>query len=385
MPDTLVLVLGTADWDAPIATNQHRVVRELARQFDVLFADGTATRRLRLSGEDLRRLGDRLVPQPRSGGRTVPPCVTRVGPVLVPYHGAATRTLNARLLHAQLRRWTEHRGPRALWSYTPFTYGLEALADHTVYHLVDLLHHNPGVPAGRLLRAERALAERTALALATSEPIGRHLGQQGFRSVRVLPNVADVGTFLAATAPRTRPPVVLFTGALAPHKLDLPLLELLAGRLAGKGSLRLVGPSPSGANDPRLARLRAAGAQLLPLLRPEALALEVARASVGIVPYQLTELTRGISPLKTYEYLAGGLPVVSTALPAVQPVPGAIWTERSREAFVARVLALLDDDPDEGATARRGLAATHDWPARGAVLRRLLEEGLTRSCRPLPA
>ena len=45
----LVLILGTAEWNAPIATNQHYVTRELARAFDILFAEGVGTRRPSLS------------------------------------------------------------------------------------------------------------------------------------------------------------------------------------------------------------------------------------------------------------------------------------------------------------------------------------------------
>ena len=369
----LVLVLGTAEWDATIATNQHGVTAELAREVDVVFAEGTGTRRLRPTAADLGRVLHRLRPAAGQARRPLPARTTVVGPRVVPHHGPATSAVNGRALRRQLRTWVEHPGPRVLWTYTPFTYGLERDADATVYHLVDLLHHNPGVPADRLLAAERALADRCDLALATSVPIGAHLGGQGFGRVEVLPNVADTRPFAEAAARRRADaalPVVLFVGALAAHKLDLPLLEHLAARLAGRARLRLVGPL--GAPSPAWDRLVAAGVELLPPVGRPALAEQVAAAAVGLVPYAVNALTAGISPLKRYEYLAAGLPVVSTALPEMHPVPGAVWVEPTPEAFADRVLALLGPSSDDDRARRQQLAAQHDWTGRGEQLRGLL-------------
>ncbi len=91
---------------------------------------------------------------------------------------------------------------------------------------------------------------------------------------------------------------------------------------------------------------------------------------MGLVPYRSTPLTRGISPLKTFEYLAAGLPVVSTPLPAVAPVDGAVFLQ-DPATFVARVLQLLaDEDPSRPARMTR-LAQGHDWESRGRDLRAL--------------
>jgi glycosyltransferase involved in cell wall biosynthesis len=41
-------------------------------------------------------------------------------------------------------------------------------------------------------------------------------------------------------------------------------------------------------------------------------------AEVAVIPFRLTTLTHNVSPLKLYEYLAAGLPVVSTPLREVK-------------------------------------------------------------------
>ncbi len=231
----LVLVLGTADWNAPVATNQHHVTRALAADWPVVFAEGTGTRSLRPS--DARRVVRRLRSAPALEGRPVPQGVEVVTPRVVPHHAPSTRRVNSALLHRQLRRWVEHPGPRLLWTYTPFTYGLERRADRTVYHLVDLLHENPGVHRGRLLAAERRL--EADVAIGTSPAIEDHLRSQGFADSRCLLNVCDVALFSAAAQDPdvSRGTSVVFAGTLAPHKLDGELLLELAGPWAvGSGS-----------------------------------------------------------------------------------------------------------------------------------------------------
>ncbi|GAB7192041.1 glycosyltransferase family 1 protein [Kineococcus sp. NUM-3379] len=372
--EPLVLVLGTADWDAVIGTNQHYVTRALAQRFGVVFTEGTGTRRLRLS--DARRVLRRLRPSAPTGARRpVPDGVQVVTPRLVPSHGRPVRPLNSRLLHAQVRRWVEHPGPRLLWTYTPYAYGLAELADATVYHLVDLLHENPGVDRASLLAAERELARRADVAIGTSAPIQEHLRSQGFRSTLCLRNVADVAVFARAAERRTGPrlPVVVFAGAVTEHKLDLELLAALARGLRGTARLRLIGPvSPGATAHPRWRELLDAGAEVVAPVPLEELAEEYASAAVGIVPYRSTPLTQGITPLKTFEYLAAGLPVVSTPLPGVEPVREAVWVEDGAEAFVARVRTLAAAWDRRRSERCRSLASGHDWSARGEELRSLL-------------
>lgn len=365
----LVLVLGTADWDAVIATNQHHVSAALADRWSVLFTEGAGTRRLRLS--DARRVLRRLRPSVPVVGREVPQGLEVVSTRLVPHHAPSTRAVNGRLLRHQVRRWIEHDGPRLLWTCTPFSYGLERLADSTVYHLVDLLHENPGVHRERLLAAERTLADGTNLAIATSPAVQDHLLAQGFATTTCLPNVCDVDLFAAARGRGVpRGTTVVFAGTLAPHKVDLPLLADLAEAL-GPRMLRLIGPvTDSAATDPAWSRLVAAGAEIVGALPAAALADELAAATVGIVPYLVSPLTVGISPLKTFEYLAAGLPVVSTPLPAVTEVPGAVVVA-DREVFVRQVLQVLAVDDPARPERVAAVAQGQDWSSRGRELRAL--------------
>jgi teichuronic acid biosynthesis glycosyltransferase TuaH len=376
----LILVLGTADWNAPIATNQHYVTRELAKEYPVIFAEGLGTRRPTLSRGDLARMIQRLRrvarPAPPIASRPVPINLEVLSPFAIPLHSDWTRRLNTSLLARAVSRWISHQGAKVLWTYTPYTYGLEHCPDATIFHLVDLIHNNPGVDAESFLAAERNLARHCDIAIATSPLIGEHLSEQGFTSVDVKANVADVDVFLTATGQNVaRPdmPVVVFAGNLRGDKLDLDILRELSLQLAGKATLKMIGPIGINGDDHKFQKeLRKSGATIIPPISLEELAVELSLSAIGIIPYQINELTRGISPLKTFEYLAAGLPVVATPLPALTPIDDSLWIEDTPQAFAARVVDLLDRDEPAVREQRVTIAKEHSWTVRGEDLRNQL-------------
>ncbi|GGM21933.1 glycosyl transferase [Micromonospora sonchi] len=386
VPD--VLVLGTAEWDSPIATNQHYVTRELARTANVTFVESLGLRRPKLRRDDVLRMaararrafGDRhenSAHRPRPAGSRI------VSPLVLPVHRAPTRPINRALLRRATSDWLASPRPRVLWTFTPVTYGLEDSADAVIYHCVDLLATFPGVDGVAVGRGERSLASRTAVAIATSKAVQEHLAAAGFPRIELLPNVADVSVFTAASRPPSqRRPAVLFSGNLTVHKLDLRLLESVAAALRGRGELLLAGPLAAGGGsfDTQLRRLEELGARHLGVLTPAQLAEVAGTCAVGLIPYAINDYTRGVSPLKCFEYLSSGLAVLSTGLPAVVELARANphVTVAGVDDFAARLLELIVPVTDTVLTDRMTSAAEHGWQGRGAVLRTLLESELAR-------
>lgn len=381
-----VLMLGTADWDAPIATNQHHVARELSRAAKVIFVESLGLRRPTLRRADVVRMASRAK---RAFGRqeAIPPRRLQpegtqvVSPLLLPVHRAPTRAVNAALLRRATAGWLRSASPRVLWTFTPVTYGLEAAADLVVYHCVDLLGTFPGVDAVAVARGERKISSHTTVAIATSKAVEDHLNGVGFPNVTLLPNVADVSVFQnTSRSARDRRPAVLFSGNLTVHKLDVALLESIAVAVRGHGELLLAGPlaAGGGAFDQELRRLESLGARYLGLLTPEQLGDVAGTCAVGLIPYVINDYTRGVSPLKSFEYLASGMAVLSTRLPAVdelaQTNEHVVVTDAAEVR--AQVLRMLHPVTDEVIDSRMASAASHGWEARGHVLRTLLASEL---------
>ena len=112
----------------------------------------------------------------------------------------------------------------------------------------------------------------------------------------------------------------MFTGAISAIKLDMALLTELA-RSRPDWSLALVGPVGLGDPHTDVGALAAEpNVHLLGKRAYEELPGVLRGADAGLIPYVRSELTASIFPMKVYEYLAAGLPVVATPLPALEGV-----------------------------------------------------------------
>lgn len=377
-----VLVLGTADWDQAIATNQHYVVRELCRgdSMRVSFVESLALRRPQLAPRDINRIFRRVRAAlgqvgrlPSAPRRRRPEGLEVCSPLVIPFHSGPVARINRIILEKTIADWIAYRGPKLLWAYSPVTYGLENYADEVIYHCVDLLGTVPRISKELIEVSEQHLARSGALAIATSQVVQIHLRDMGFPSVRLWENVADTEVIAAARPLHAKRVAgrVIFAGNLAPNKVDFGLLESLAD--AGL-NVCVAGPRTEGGGSDAdaFASLVAHGVHYLGMLTLEELATELVQSTVGVIPYVLNDYTRGVSPLKTFEYLAAGLAVVSTAIPGVDKSLRGIWTESTTEAFVERARSLAVVPSDEAVRERISTARDHSWTRRGEQVRGLV-------------
>jgi glycosyltransferase involved in cell wall biosynthesis len=372
-----IVCVGLADWETDLWTNQHHLMSRLARTNRVLFVESLGLRRPQIAGRDLRRIGRRLraglaPPRERDGLHVL-------SPLVLPFHGnAAVRRLNARLLPALVGRAADRLGFRnpILWSYVPQAEVLlEPLAPSTVvYHCVDDIASQKGVDAASFRAAEQRFLRRTDLVLA-SAPLLAERARSVATNVLDAPNVADTALFSTALddgpvdpAIAALPaPRIVFTGAVVTTKLDIPLIVELA-RSSPDSSIALVGPV--GVGDPTTdvsALEREPNVHLLGGRRYGELPAVLRGADAAIIPYARTPLTDGVFPMKVYEYLAAGLPVVTTPLPSLQGVEEVEFARTGRE-FAERIAALIAADSPAARAERSARAATHSWDARIAQI-----------------
>ncbi len=98
--------------------------------------------------------------------------------------------------------------------------------------------------------------------------------------------------------------------------------------------------------------------------RPYEALPEVLRgADAGLIPYALNQLTESIFPMKVYEYLAAGLPVVATRLPALADVKE-VATAADAPSIVALLEQAMADDSPELRAARSRETQAHSWERR---------------------
>jgi glycosyltransferase involved in cell wall biosynthesis len=136
--------------------------------------------------------------------------------------------------------------------------------------------------------------------------------------------------------------------------------------------IRMVGPVAKidPAELPQAPNLEYAGQVAYPDL-PEVMA----GFDVALMPFALNEATRSISPTKTLEYLAAGLPVVSTRVrDVVDDYADVVHLADDGAAFAAACRAVLDDDLAARDRRVRPLQERQEWDAIAASMARSIEE-----------
>jgi glycosyltransferase involved in cell wall biosynthesis len=378
LQDRDIVCVGFADWDTELWTNQHHLMSRLASENRVLFVESLGLRRPQLARRDVARILRRLrrgVAPPRAVDGLEGLHV--LSPLVLPLHRyGLVRALNARLLPALVRRATRRLGLQRpiLWAYVPQAEVLvHALSPSlVVYHCVDDIAAQAGIDAASFRAAERRFVARADLVLASAPALAarmRALVAEAHAGARVLeaPNVADTALFATALAPGPTDaalaalprPRIVFTGAVVATKLDVALLVALA-RARPAWSFALVGPV--GPGDPRtdVSALRAEPNVHLLGPRPYAALPAVLRgAEAGLIPYARNTLTESIFPMKVYEYLAAGLAVVATPLPALEGV-----AEVATAPDAAGLAGLLDAALASDTPERSRAAAGHSWERR---------------------
>jgi glycosyltransferase involved in cell wall biosynthesis len=176
--------------------------------------------------------------------------------------------------------------------------------------------------------------------------------------------------------------VVLFSGSHRPWH-GVHVLEAAARRLQDHPSLffLFVGGTPKEARGFRGRHLGALPYERMPEV--------VAAADVGVAPYdpgRLAQLQLGFywSPLKIFEYMATGLPVVTIRRPPLTEIvregqEGLFFREGDAEELAAMLVRLADDPTLRarlGASGRERVVARYSWAVHCAQVESVLERVL---------
>lgn len=252
------------------------------------------------------------------------------------------------------------RGRPDVLLYSPMALDVaEALEPaHLFYDVMDDLASFAKAPPGMVLRQRRALQEADVVFTG-----GRSL-HQGVLPHRTGPChlfASGVETAHYERSVQLRRPhdrkVAGYVGVVD-ERLDLNLLAGLAAALPG-WTVRVVGPTAKiePADLPQADNLAYPGMVAYADL-PEVMA----GFDVALMPFALNEATRAISPTKTLEYLAAGLPVVSTRVPdVVAGYTGLVHLVDDAQEMAAACEEVVTHDPASRADRLRSVARLHEW------------------------
>lgn len=236
----------------------------------------------------------------------------------------------------------------------------------------------------RLVADEKRLLREADLVIVTS-PRLQETKHPIARSIALVPNGVDYEAFANASLRASEPldvqpiprPRLGYVGHIS-SRLDLDLLIAVA-KARPDQSLVLVGSVWEGGCEEEMAALRSLpNVHILPPREGTAVPACAASFDVGLIPYRLSEEAESISPLKMYEYLAAGLPVVSSDIPAARQVSHLVRLAHGTEGWIEEIdAALAERDDATKVTARQALAQANDWSLRLEALSSEIEQALS--------
>lgn len=264
---------------------------------------------------------------------------------------------------AALLEWTGSREIVALVQHPYWSPLAEALPDSKlIYDCLD--HHegfeNTGEGIGAL---ERKLLETADAVVVTSQWLHDFAAVHN-RNVAVIRNAAEFERFAASPFTVFSDPagrrVIGYFGAIA-EWFDVDLLREIAQSFP-ECLLLLVGADECGARQ-RLGDLR--NVLLTGEVKYADLPHFVHGMDICLLPFRVTPLTMATNPVKIYEYLAAGKPVVAVDLPEMAQFGSVIDVAQTREGFIEKVRGLLAaPQTDSALSARQEYAAQHTWHRR---------------------
>jgi GT2 family glycosyltransferase/glycosyltransferase involved in cell wall biosynthesis len=245
-----------------------------------------------------------------------------------------------------------------------------------VYDCLDR-HGGFSTNSAAVIAEEEALIQSSDLVTATSRVLYEDLKTRNVQSL-LLPNAADFDHFsvFVGEAPvwleQLQKPVIGYYGAIADW-FDTALVGRIA-RLRPQWSVVLVGSTYSADLRPLtgLPNVHLPGEQPYEILPAYLHAFDAC-----IIPFKKSPLTEATNPVKFYEYLCAGKPVVSVMLPELRPhePQGLVYLADEAEDFVSQIERALAEDSPGRVRLRTQFAERNTWETRYARLHRAVRFG----------
>jgi len=360
-----IVYIGLVDWDHIRERSQHLAL-ELSRYHKVLYV---------WQASPVASLWYRLPLPPRY--LVINENLRILRPWVLPFHKySPIMAINQRLMLRAIRSHLPPEEVDVLWLSHPWDYGYcQRLKAPLICY--DCMDNIPLLwPAPNLTSLEERLLQRADLVFVTSRSLQRRALELAFQVILV-PNAVEFSHFTrAATEPLPIPedlagiprPRIGFYGTFG-HWIDLELIEHLASACS-HWSYVFIGLFEVPKSDLETLR-RLCNVHFLGVRDYYDLPAYLQHIDVWWLPFCRNEMTIDVDPLKVYEYLAAGKPVVATRLPEIEKFAPFAELAEGEDEFKAKIEAFLNRaDSEEHVQARIAFAAQNTWEERG---RRIVE------------
>lgn len=270
-----------------------------------------------------------------------------------------------------------------LWTYMPNSIDLINKFDKraVIYDCVDKHSEYNGLINKQVVdKMEEELARKSNIIFTTAEGLYSHLKEYN-NNIFLIPNGADFEHFNRARTKNRIPkemesikkPILGFVGVIHDW-IDLNLIEHLAKKRP-ELSIVLIGPIGAGVDIETLNKCK--NVFFLGRIDYKKLPEYIAQFDICLNVFKVNDLSFNVSPLKFYEYLATGKPIVSTNMPQIKNFSDVVYIAYSYDEFLKKCEDALREDNVELIEKRISYAKAASWQNKvDEMVKILKEEGI---------
>ena len=382
-----IVCFSSNDW-TDIPSSKFHIMRYLGQHNRVLFVETLGLRSPRASAHDARRVVGKVKRTVR-GLRNVENDIYIWSPVAVPYHGVpAVQRLNGRLVSTmvgRLMRQLDMSNP-VIWSFLPNAIDvIERLPPgRVVYHCIDDYGEFTDVPRAAFELLEKRMLRAADLTVVSAQRL-YDLRKDDARAISYVPHGVNLEEFRASLVqPTSLPdmdaidgPIAGFVGRIADW-IDLDLVARCAREMPD-WSFVMVGPS----NVDLSAYESVPNLHFTGRCEHELVPHYIQRFDVALMPFARNSVVDSVNPLKMYEYLAVGTPVVTVPMDEIGDFAQVVDIAEP-EHFPQAIAAAHASDRPADRERRVQSVSDRSW---GAIADRILDDldSVTEPGAPDPA
>ncbi len=373
--NTPIVCFSSNDWN-DIPSSKFHIMRYIGQSRTVLFIETIGIRQPRICANDAKRAFHKIE-KSLQGSRHAEAKIYRWSPLAIPFHKVmVVRHINSLYIAAMIKRISSTLDIKkpVIWSYLPNAIGIIKRLDFSklVYHCIDDYGEFTGAPKRSFEAMEREILQTADLTVVSSREL-LSLKRPHSKNIAYVPHGVDLKGFERELKNRVtlpdidavKGPTAGFVGRIADW-IDLELVGRCASEMR-HWSFVFVGPS-----NVDLSRYRGMGNMIFLGRRDHRLIPHyIKRFDVCLMPFVCNRLVASVNPLKMYEYLAVGKPVVSVPMPETAEFAGVVAIAEPRD-FSRAIQHVYETDSPSKQEVRIDSVRGRSWEAvADTILERL--------------
>ena len=164
-------------------------------------------------------------------------------------------------------------------------------------------------------------------------------------------------------------PIIGYIGVIATW-CDMELIDKVAVSYPNY-NLVMIGPFYNTTDVPRRDNVHWLGFK-----KYEDLAAYAQMFDVGIIPFKRTSMVESVNPIKMWEYMAAGIPIVTSAIPETRKFQDLVLYSETHEQFIQNIQRAINNDTPELKARRIQLAQQNSWLSRAQLIVSIIEQEL---------